>query len=937
MRHSISPRPRALILPALFLVVVLAALVIHRRDRGEHDRSSTVAPPPAVASCVTAGSSGDGVVRVEGSTKDWFIEQGAPIAVTGIVLRNGQAAGGIAVDVRDDLTSEGVLSPQRSVTDPEGGFVVRVPRIRGGRYRVSAIEPNLAPAVAFAPGDVTTNDIELRLEGCRARVYGTVSDASGGPVSGARVFLDSVPDHLATTDEHGSFDLCTPLRQDLLRVEAEGYGGSWMPISPLGALRQDVALMPRASIVGIVVTSARPVPVPWALVSMRMGGELVRRLRADERGRFELSGIAPGSYMMEARSVGARSHHPIEVSVFASSSAHVSVPVDARVRVSGRIVRRDGPVARAALSLGFAGTFERATTVHTADDGSFVVDDAPPGDVLVTVDDHDVEDPKTLAVAETGLAGVTIRVAARGELRVHVTRQGAPVRDATVALRGPNAPSSKLTTSAGVASFRGLADATYRVIVEHETDFAVLESVRVDRSVPSDVALELTTGRQVTGRVVDERGRAVDGARVSFVSMTSAEDIGAAVVTGADGSFRGGPLRGPATYRAVVARSRVPLDPKSEFPALSVPASGPVVPASLVLVVKTQAEELSGIVVDPQGGPTRDARVVVSRPEPHADVLATTFTGDSGMFVLRGLGAGPYAVKAVAPSGSEAEVKPITLPSRPVRIELAPVSSIAGSIKGFSRTPTIMAWSIAGYDSDFHPALLDGERFTIDGLARGRYHVAASSPGAAAQATVTVDGVAPTIVELVASGKRTVRGRTLDFVSGGPLPNMTCQAAPDLGDTRSPVVVPGTVFSDGEGAFALVDVPATALYMWCMGDASFRGGAARIPAGALDEPITVWGLDVRGKPTIDIRALAMTFAEDHPFSRRISAVEPRGAAERSGILVGDVIERVGERSVADCGNGTVRNYLALVLTEGRSVPIVVSRGSTTLPLTFKLE
>ena len=485
--------------------------------------------------------------------------------------------------------------------------------------------------------------------------------------------------------------------------------------------------------------------------------------------------------------------------------------------------------------------------MRTGDDGAFTIDDAPIGNLLVKVDDHDVEGPKTLRVPEGGLADVTIHVATRGQLLVTVMRQGTPVSDATVFLRGTLASDTKLTNAAGVATFRGLGEPTYRVFTEHDNDFAVAERVAVDRAKPANVSLELTAGRQIAGRVVDEQGRAVDGARVSFALASSPEDSGASAISGPDGSFRGGPLLGPAIYQVKVARSGFPLDAKGELPRLHVPESGPASPANLVLVVKTQDKELAGRVVDSVEGPVRDARVTISRPERHADVLATTFTGNDGSFMFHGLGAGPWAVKAAAASGSEAEVKPVTLPADGLRIELPAVGTIRGSAKGFTRTPSVMAWSIVGYDWDFHPAVVESGRFTIAGLSRGRYHVAASSTDGAAQTTVEVDGTSPVDVELVASGKRTIRGKTLDFASGAPLPNMSCQAAPYIAGARSPVLVPGNVFSNAEGAFELVDVPASDLYMWCISDATFRGGVARMPSDLGDKVITVWGLDIRGR------------------------------------------------------------------------------------------
>lgn len=191
--------------------------------------------------------------------------------------------------------------------------------------------------------------------------------------------------------------------------------------------------------------------------------------------------------------------------------------------------------------------------------------------------------------------------------------------------------------------------------------------------------------------------------------------------------------------------------------------------------------------------------------------------------------------------------------------------------------------------------------------------------------------------ELVASGKRTIRGKTLDFASGRPLPNLSCQAAPYVAGARSPVVVPGSIFSNDQGAFELVDMPASDLYMWCNGDGAMRGGVARMPSDLGDKVITVWGLDARGKKPLDVKALGLTMADDHPFSRQVAVVEPKGAAERAGVRVGDVFESISGRPLAEVGNGVVRNYLGLLLTTHKRVPFVMTRGATVVPLVFALE
>lgn len=888
--------------------------------------SAKVAPPPGVP------------LRAA-----WLAPSAAPIELAGRVFVDGKPARGAEIVVRDELTSEGLLAVVHSTSDDEGRFSVRVPRIVGW-YRLVAEknDAGLAPAWAVVPGDARKDDVELRLEACRARVYGVVADASGGAIAGARIALDRAPTHATTSDARGHFDLCMPPRFAKLRVEAQGYGPWTKTLSARGAERQDVTLMPEASVAGVVVSSTSSAPIPLALVSLRANGEAMREAQADEEGRFEMTRIAPGPYTIEARALGKKSHHPVDVAVFASARANVTVPVDERVRVRGRVLANGVAVPRATVNVGFHATFEWASAVRTDDAGAFSIDDAPVGNLFVKVDDYEIEAPRVLAVAERGLDGVVVNVRAKGELAVTVTRDGEPVRDANVQLRGAGSD-SKTTSSTGIATFRGLAAGRYRIVAEHESDFGVVEGVDIAAEQSGKARVELASGRQVVGHVHDERGRPVDGARITLTPTSSTADMGASAISGDDGAFRGGPLRGPATYRVRVTRSGIELEPKGEHPRLVVPERGAVAPSDLALVVRTHDEDLSGVVVDSASGPVRDARVIVTRPERHSDVLATTFTGNDGTFAFHGLGRGPYAIKAITAAGSEAEQKPLALPlAAPVRLVMPEVGSIEGTLEGFTRTPSVMAWSVAGYEWDFHPAVLETRdsvrRFSIGGLARGRYHVAASTPDAAAQATIDVTGTGAATIALVASKQRTVRARVLDFRSERPLPNLRCQAAPDLGDTRSPVVVPGVFFSGEDGALSLADVPASPLYMWCVGEGEIRGGVARVPTEVPpDGVVTVWGLDVRGKPSLDVRALGMTLADDHPFSRRIVAVEPKGIADRGGLHVADVLVKVGDRSVEELGNGTARSYLALILTEQKRVPVVVLRGEVATPRVLSVE
>ena len=554
----------------------------------------------------------------------------------------------------------------------------------------------------------------------------TVTDASGGPVVGARIFLEGTSADVRS-DAEGAFRLCLPPKSTRVRVEADGYGGFGRSIQ--GSQRLDVVLMPEASLGGDVVATETGAPVPWALVTLRVASESIRELVADANGHFEAGRLAPGSVTAEARAPGRKTHHPIDVQLFASSRASARLALDPRARLAGRVLEAGDPVVAASVRVGFSSTFEWATSVRTGGKGEFVIADAPLGDLFVEVGEHEVLVPKTVHAP----GEVVLEVRSRAELVATVTHDGVPVSDAVVSVRGRRAE-TRTTNSAGVATFKNLVDGTYRVWAERDGLFAVQDKVQITRD--ARTSLELATARQIEGRVVEETGQGIDGARVVFVAESSTEDLGASATTSLDGTFRGGPLRGPASYKVRITRSGVDLDVKSGATFVMPEGPGP----RLEIVTKARGEQLSGVVVDPSGDPVRDARVVVSRPERHAQNVAATSTSNDGAFSFHGLGAGPWSVKVLAITGSEAEVGPLDLPHPPLRIALATASSIEGTLKGFGRTPTVMAFSFAGYEDDFHVAELTGDRFSIRGLSAGRWHVAASTPETAAQADVELAG-----------------------------------------------------------------------------------------------------------------------------------------------------------------------------------------------------
>jgi hypothetical protein len=164
----------------------------------------------------------------------------------------------------------------------------------------------------------------VRMSGCTIR--GTVKDVSGAPVRKAEIELstgtmDTQTHYVATSGPDGSFSI-----QDVepgqyhMRVQRTGYvagnwggipGGAPLTVAPdreLGNIA--LTLVPQAVIVGRVLDEdGDPLEQVQVMVQPASPGSPSRRNAAtDDEGRFRISGVAPGSYVLSASQQ--RRHHP---------------------------------------------------------------------------------------------------------------------------------------------------------------------------------------------------------------------------------------------------------------------------------------------------------------------------------------------------------------------------------------------------------------------------------------------------------------------------------------------------------------------------------------------------------------------------------------------------------------------------------------------------
>lgn len=159
---------------------------------------------------------------------------------------------------------------------------------------------DLRDATARPPSD----QLHIRLTGCRAFLVGRVTDELGTGLPRARV-LRSVRGASvsgAITHDQGRYELCVPLHEYCeLRVEADGYGTLAVLIPGVaGRIPRDFVLSPEAVVQGLTLRAEDGKPVPHARVRLEPLEPGLRRQApwttlSDENGRFVFHRVAGGA------------------------------------------------------------------------------------------------------------------------------------------------------------------------------------------------------------------------------------------------------------------------------------------------------------------------------------------------------------------------------------------------------------------------------------------------------------------------------------------------------------------------------------------------------------------------------------------------------------------------------------------------------------------
>lgn len=485
------------------------------------------------------------------------------------------------------------------------------------------------------------------------------------------------------------------------------------------------------------------------------------------------------------------------------------------LRLEGQVIdEHDAPVAGALVAI----DSNPPRVVETEGDGSFAFDGLIPRDYHVESSRGDgYAGPAWLRLGPDA-EPVTLRMRRGGTVEVVVTdkRDGSAVEGAEVELR--SALTWKATTdAAGIATLRGVGP-TWSPLAVRAAGFApaaMMLGASGAPAAPDRVSISLARGAALSGRVVDERGKPVGGARVVATSasepMPVVDPRRDGVLAAADGTFTlasvaAGTWRITATHADFAPQTSVPLTVDGEHEKTG------------IVLALTAGGVVRGVVKDKAGSPVASAEVsIVASGYVFWRARRQTFSDASGAFAIEGLPRRALELVAQHATGSSAIV-PVDLAATRTK-ELSLVLDVGGAIEGIvvdatgaplgdaqvvaepdwsGGTADRAAWSVRGSLA----AVTDqAGAFRFAGLPDGAYRVRAARAGAPesalslATAVITRPSTGPIKVVVRAEGK--LHGKLA--LADGKVPAL---AYLSLGDT-SPTPI------THDGAFALTGAAGT--------------------------------------------------------------------------------------------------------------------------------
>jgi protocatechuate 3,4-dioxygenase beta subunit len=634
--------------------------------------------------------------------------EGARVVVT-VIDADGKPLAGAHVGL--------VVPDERTETTAADGTATLEP-VHPGWVAVRAAATGYAPGAAFTQiGSAgATGHVQITLRKGVA-VSGRVIDEAGKPVARAMVVtsspwdLGSGGEPLATNAKgEFAFPALAAGSHTLMATDGEHAPARSAPITVADRPVTGVELvMAKGGVVAGVVVDDAGKPVPYATVRVAGKGQQIwmtqsRQATSDQAGTFELRGLS--RTQLQARAEGPTAASKLVELDLIRQPEHrdLRIVLDVSGTIAGIVVDETGqPVPEVQVNA-FPDLLDGASadglalagmsSAMTDGAGAFAIRGLPDGGYRLWAarqsgamsfgwGEQGVQ-------AKTGDAAVTITLAAPGSVIGKIVIDGAtaPPKLATLQL-GHQA--STPAARDGTFAIRDVAPGKYDLRVRGP-EFAelVVRDVTIAPGKPTDVGtLTVMRGRQLTGRVVDGKGKPVAGAKVRIgdmlFSMDGAEDqlenfeemAGMRTgITDQDGTFT---LVGIGKKRTQVMADH-PARGRSD--ASQIPA-GTDDPPPVTLTLRGFGSITGRVTL--KGEPAAGVNVTTT-PQGGGAQLQMAQTLDDGTFTLAKVAEGTHVVSAMQQSGMGMSLRSTSVTvqivaGRPTKVDIdIPVGNITLAI-----------------------------------------------------------------------------------------------------------------------------------------------------------------------------------------------------------------------------------------------------------------
>jgi protocatechuate 3,4-dioxygenase beta subunit len=461
-------------------------------------------------------------------------------------------------------------------------------------------------------------------------------------------------------------------------------------------------------------------------------------VRTGSDGRFRMGPLPKGGYGLVAEKEGWLPEY-VEPHFFQRAKRKVVLVRPGRI--VGRVLSEEAPAPGAEVrAKGVDGT-EQVTKADA--EGRFAFERMKPIGYVLTATwkgRHAVKET-TLDIPGATSSEVVLRLGSARHVEGTVRDDaGSPVAGARVTLRAPGNHQRALTDAQGQYRLEMVEVGTY----SFEVDAPRYRDIREERreltlgAGPVDFTLERAVS--ISGKIVDEQGRPVEGARFTLTQSTEDSAHGAEddIRTDEDGQF--------VLDVARAGSWKVAIQHGQFFPQeLSIQA-----PAEDVRWVLRKGGVVEGSVTDEKGVPLEGARVSLWKSGDSWRFQHAVQTDDQGRFSLGGLRAGSYGIEAALSGDGVDRLASRTLELRdservevPLRFEPGwgfsglvvdeagqPLSDVSVSLEANTENPP--PWSRGKrrrYDPNNQLRTAGDGRFAFRHLWAGMYTVKASKWG----------------------------------------------------------------------------------------------------------------------------------------------------------------------------------------------------------------